>query len=151
MAIRVELVEWTKAHKAIRHIRDTVFVREQGVPLELEWDGQDPLCRHVLAWNDQGEPIGTGRLYREGMQARLARMAVLKEYRGRGVGRALLRALLAAAEEQGLIRVYLSAQVPAIGFYEKAGFSVTGELFQDAGMPHRPMALTLPRAQTEPR
>ena len=143
-AMSVESVEWTKEQKAIRLVREAVFVCEQGVPLALERDGQDPLCRHVLARDAQGEPIGTGRLYQEGKQARLARMAVLKEHRGRGVGRALLQALIGLARELGLTRIYLSAQTSAVGFYEKEGFQVMGTPFEDAGIPHRTMALTLP-------
>lgn len=140
-AMRVDLVEWTQDEPAIRLIRETVFVREQGVPLELEWDGLDRTCWHVLAWNDHGKPIGTGRLCQEGKQARLGRMAVLKENRRQGVGRALLRALLGLAQARGLARVYLAAQVPVIGFYEKQGFQVRGEIFDDAGIPHRTMTL----------
>lgn len=150
-AIHIELVEWTQAQPAIRLIRETVFVREQGVPLELEWDGQDPLYQHVLAWSDQREPIGTGRLYQEGKQARLGRMAVLKEHRGRGVGRALLSALLDLAQTRGMTKVYLAAQVPVVGFYEKQGFQAMGEVFDDAGIPHRAMMRVLPTAPSECR
>lgn len=149
--MRVDLVEWRQGEPAIRLIRETVFVREQGVPLELEWDGQDPLYQHVLAWSDQGEPIGTGRLYQEGKQARIGRMAVLKEHRGRGVGRALLSTLLDLARAQGMTKAYLAAQVHAVGFYERQGFQVTGALFEDAGIPHRSMTLALPPAPSECR
>ncbi len=149
--MRVDLVEWGQGEAAIRLIRETVFVREQGVTLELEWDGQDPSCWHALAWSEQGEPIGTGRLYQEGQQARLGRMAVLKEHRGRGVGRALLSTLLDLARARGMTKVYLAAQVPAMGFYERQGFQVTGELFEDAGIPHRAMTLALPPAPRECR
>jgi predicted GNAT family N-acyltransferase len=149
--MRVELVEWGQGESAIRLIRETVFVREQGVPLELEWDGLDPTCWHVLAWSDHGEPIGTGRLYQEGKHARLGRMAVLTEHRKQGVGRALLRALLGLARTRGMTRAYLAAQVPAIGFYEQQGFQVTGEMFDDAGIPHRAMTLVLPPAPGERR
>ncbi|MBM4132709.1 MAG: GNAT family N-acetyltransferase [Nitrospira sp.] len=148
-AMRVDLVEWTQGEPAIRLIRETVFVREQGVPRDLEWDGLDRSCWHVLAWNDRGEPIGTGRLCQEGKQARLGRMAVLQEYRRQGVGRALLRALLGLAQARGMGNVYLAAQVPAIRFYEKQGFRVSGEIFDDAGIPHRPMTLVLSQAPGE--
>lgn len=147
--MRMDLVEWTQGEAAIRLIRETVFVREQGVPLELEWDGLDPMCRHVLAWNDRGDPIGTARLYQEGQQAKLGRIAVLKAYRGCGVGRSLLRRLLALAQEQGVTEVRLTAQVSAIGFYEREGFQAMGDPFDDAGIPHRAMTLVLPPAPGE--
>ncbi|TAJ10028.1 MAG: GNAT family N-acetyltransferase [Nitrospirae bacterium] len=150
-AIHIELVEWTQAQPAIRLIRETVFVREQGVPLELEWDGLDPTSWHVLAWDEQGEPTGTGRLYQDGKQARFGRMAVLKEHRGRGVGRALLLALLDLAQTRGMTKVYLAAQVPVVGFYEKQGFQAMGAIFDDAGIPHRAMTLVLPPAPSECR
>lgn len=149
--MRVDLVEWGQGEAAIRLIRETVFVREQGVPLELEWDGQDSSCWHALAWSEQGEPIGTGRLYQQGDKVKLGRMAVLKEHRGYGVGRSLLRRLLDLAQEQGVTEVRLAAQVPAMGFYERQGFQVTGEPFDDAGIPHRAMTLALPPVPRECR
>lgn len=134
--LRVELVDWAEAEAAIRAIRETVFIVEQGVPETLEWDGLDPACAHVLAWNDRGEPIGTARIQVNGT---IGRMAVLKDRRGCGVGRALLQALLDLAERQGLSRVTLSAQTHALAFYERAGFRVIGEPFMDAGILHRKM------------
>ncbi len=133
---RVELVEWHRAGPGIRAIRETVFIHEQGVPVDLEWDGLDSSCAHVLAWNDCGEAIGTARMQPSGT---IGRMAVLKDWRGRGVGRALLETLLDLAVRQGLPHVTLSAQTHALGFYERAGFRVTGEPFMDAGIPHRKM------------
>ena len=142
--LRVELVEWGKEEEAIRTIRETVFIVEQAVPVELEWDGLDPLCAHVLAWNASGEAIGTARMQRTGA---IGRMAVVKSWRGRRVGRAILQELLNLAAKQGLSRVTLSAQTHAVGFYEQAGFHVVGELFIDAGIPHRKMVkeLSLPK------
>ena len=142
---RVELTDWTTTESAIRAIRETVFIHEQGVPVELEWDGLDSSCAHVLAWNDRGEAIGTARMQRNGT---IGRMAVLKYWRGRGVGRDLLQTLLDLAVRQGLPRVTLSAQIHALGFYERAGFHVVGEPFMDADIPHRKMAreLLLPEA-----
>lgn len=140
---RVELVEWPRAGTDIRAIRETVFIHEQGVPVDLEWDGLDASCAHVLAWSESGEAIGTARLQPNGT---IGRMAVLKAWRGRGVGRALLQTLLDLAVRQGLPRVTLSAQIHALGFYERAGFHVIGEPFMDAGIPHRKMVkeLTMP-------
>ena len=146
---RVELTDWATTGSAIRAIRETVFIHEQGVPVELEWDGLDLSCANVLAWNDRGEAIGTARMHQNGT---IGRMAVLKDWRGRGVGRALLQTLLDLAVRQGLPRVTLSAQTHALGFYERAGFHVVGEPFIDAGIPHRKMVKELPAAkhQSEP-
>jgi len=137
---RVELTDWTTTGSAIRAIRERVFIHEQGVPVELEWDGLDSACAHVLAWNDRGEAIGTARMQQNGT---IGRMAVLKGWRGRGVGRALLQTLLDLATRRGLSRVTLSAQTHALGFYERAGFDVVGEPFIDAGIPHRKMVKEL--------
>mgnify|MGYP001313229987 CR=1 FL=1 len=140
---RVELTDWATTGSAIKAIRETVFIHEQGVPVELEWDGLDSSCAQVLAWNDRGEAIGTARMQQNGT---IGRMAVLKDWRSRGVGRALLQTLLDLAVRQGLPRVSLSAQIHALGFYERAGFHAVGELFIDAGIPHRKMVkeLTVP-------
>ena len=141
---RVELTDWTTTGSAIRAIRETVFIHEQGVPVELEWDGLDSACAHVLAWNNRGEAIGTARMQQNGT---IGRMAVLKDWRGRGVGRALLRTFLDLATRRGLSRVTLSAQTHALGFYERAGFDVVGEPFIDAGIPHRKMVKEIERAK----
>lgn len=121
-------------------MRRTVFIEEQNVPETLEWDGLDETAAHVLAANAAGSPIGCGRLLPDG---RIGRMAVLPEWRRRGVGRALLQTLLAAARNQGMTKVELSAQVNAIPFYEKAGFRVCSAIYMDAGIPHRDMTLQL--------
>jgi len=89
------------------------------VPEELDLGGLDQDCLHMLARNDQGQPIGTARMQANG---KIGRMAVLKPWRGRGVGRALLRELLTEAQRRGLSQVYLAVQTQAIGFYEQHGF-----------------------------
>ena len=89
---RVEAVDYTAAQDDLRRVRDVVFVEEQGVPRDLERDALDPLCHHVIARNAEGQPIGTARLTPD---HRIGRMAVLSAWRGRGVGEALLLALLA--------------------------------------------------------
>lgn len=140
--IRAELVDWATAEPLIRSIRETVFIHEQGVPVELEWDGLDSSCAHVLARNGHREAIGTARMQQNGT---IGRMAVHKDWRGRGAGRALLHVLLDLALRQGLPRVTLSAQTHAVGFYERAGFHIVGEPFIDAGIPHRKMVKELLR------
>ena len=147
---RVELVEWAEMESAIRTIREAVFISEQRVPEALEWDGLDPLCTHALAWNDLGEAIGTARMRADGV---IGRMAVLRNWRGRGVGQALLETLLHLAVKQGLQQVTLAAQIHAVGFYERAGFHAIGAPFMDAGIPHRMMVkdLIFPTVDPEKR
>ena len=138
---RVEVVAHAAALPELRQVRDEVFVVEQGVPADLERDAaRDPLCVHVLARLEDGTPIGTGRLTPD---RHVGRMAVRKPWRGRGVGDALLHALLDAAWLQGPGAVRLNAQVEAIGFYARHGFVPEGGRFIEAGIEHQAMARTL--------
>lgn len=137
---RVEPADYTVDFKDLRSVREPVFVVEQQVPLELEWDALDPQCRHVLARDAEHRPIGTGRLTPE---HKIGRMAVLREWRGKGVGEALLMALIEQARSDDLREVSLNAQVDAIGFYEKFGFVPYGERFEEAGIQHLAMRLVL--------
>ena len=137
----VEPADYLADFKDLRAVREPVFVVEQNVPREMEWDELDPQCHHVLARDAQDRPIGTGRLTPE---RKIGRMAVLREWRGKGVGDAMLQALLDEARRRGWEEVTLHAQVDAIGFYEKWGFEPRGEEFMEAGIRHRTMALALP-------
>lgn len=143
MSYSIEIARWPADRDALRQVRETVFVHEQGVPPELEWDEHDPKALHLIAWDGQRRPIATGRLLADG---HIGRMAVLSSWRGRGVGSALLHALLDAARDRGLARVALNAQCSAEGFYERLGFSAEGPVFDDAGIPHRRMTLELEHA-----
>ena len=107
---RVEAIDYAGGVDELRAVRETVFVQEQQVPIELEWDELDPLCVHVIARDETGRPIGTGRLTPE---HKIGRMAVLHSARGGGVGRAVLEALTGAARQRGLHEVMLHAQVSA--------------------------------------
>ena len=133
---RVEAVDYESALPDLRRVRETVFVQEQNVPLALEWDELDPSCRHVLARDAQGQPIGTGRLT---PQHTIGRMAVLADWRGRGVGDALLLALIDEARRLGWREVSLHAQVSAIGFYARHGFLPYEARFVEAGIDHQSM------------
>jgi predicted GNAT family N-acyltransferase len=139
----VEVAEWSLEDQrtVLLDLRGIVFIQEQGVPEQRERDGLDPDCWHVLARDEAGRPIGCGRLT---PAHKIGRMAVLQEWRGHGVGMALLRELIARARSQGWPDVALDAQVSAIGFYEREGFVAYGEEFEDAGLAHRAMRLTLP-------
>jgi len=133
--ISIRAADWNVDRAALRAVREQVFVREQAVPLELEWDEFDPLCQHVVA-EDAGEAIGTGRLLPDG---HIGRMAVLESWRGQGVGSALLEALLRLAHDRGIRRVRLNAQSRAVGFYQRHGFVAEGQEFIEAGIAHRAM------------
>ena len=132
-AFIVKEIDWRAGEPALREVRIKVFVVEQGVPEALEWDGLDESSSHVIAVASDGAPIGTGRLLRDG---HIGRMAVLKEWRGKGVGSRLLELLLAVAGSKGFAQVELHAQVHAIGFYARHGFRVAGSEFMEAGIPH---------------
>ena len=133
---RVAPARWTEQAGAMRAVREAVFVREQGVPAELEWDDRDGEAWHWLAEDVAGHPIGTARLLRSGQ---IGRMAVLPAWRRRGVGSALLRAVLDAAPRLGVGALWLNAQTSAEDFYRRAGFMGDGPLFAEAGIPHRTM------------
>ncbi len=141
---RVEPADWKSDRDALRAIRETVFIREQQVPVEEEWDDLDVQCRHVIARSDDNMPIGTGRLT---PQHTIGRMAVLPAWRGHGVGAALLQALLEQAMALGWEQVSLHAQVQAIGFYRRHGFVAEGEPFMEAGIEHRTMRRRLQAAR----
>ena len=130
---RVRRAAWPADQAALRGLRERVFVKEQGVPLELEWDGLDAEAIHLLAEDAGGRPVGTARVLASGQ---IGRMAVLPELRGRGIGASLLAAALEAVRRSALPRPWLNAQTSAQGFYEIAGFRPEGETFMEAGIPH---------------
>ncbi|MEO6365924.1 MAG: GNAT family N-acetyltransferase [Luteimonas sp.] len=133
---RIEAIDYQTGLTDLRAVRETVFVQEQNVPLEEEWDALDPQCVHVIARAGDGTPIGTGRLTPE---RRIGRMAVLREWRNKGVGDALLLALIAQAHERGWREIALNSQVGAQRFYARHGFIPEGERFIEAGIDHQPM------------
>jgi len=117
-------------------VRDRVFVDEQDVPKDLEYDGRDADAVHALA-RDGDEAIGTGRLRTvDGSTAKIERLAVLPRHRGRGIGRQLVETLEATARDRGLERIVLHAQVTAEGFYQSLGYETVSDVFQEAGMDH---------------
>ncbi|MHB1239653.1 MAG: GNAT family N-acetyltransferase [Gammaproteobacteria bacterium] len=130
---QVRAADWNTEQAALRAVRTAVFVREQGVSLELEWDGRDVSAIHVLAADHRQTPIGTARMLPDG---HIGRMAVLAAWRRRGVGSTLLLKLLKDARDGGLNRVFLNAQTHAVPFYGRHGFRVLGDPFTDAGIPH---------------
>jgi predicted GNAT family N-acyltransferase len=136
---RIELMSWERARAQASAIRLAVFVEEQGVPREIEMDEIDAQCLHALAFAD-GAAIGTGRLLPDG---HIGRMAILKPWRGRGIGSAILDSLIDAARRRGDREVMLSAQVHAVAFYRAHGFEVEGEVYEEAGIAHQGMIRVL--------
>lgn len=117
-----------------------MFIIEQQVPEELEWDEADAVSVHALALDGEGRAIGTGRLLPDG---RIGRMAVVREWRRRGVGSAILKWLVASARRQEFHVLHLHAQTHALDFYANHGFIAQGDDFSEAGIPHRKMVLSL--------
>jgi predicted GNAT family N-acyltransferase len=117
----------------LRAVREPVFVHEQQVPIELEWDELDPLSVHVIAIDRGGQPVGTGRLTPE---QKIGRMAVLDPWRSRGVGAALLVRLIDIARSMSYPAIELHAQLSAADFYRRHGFDAYGDVFEEAGIDH---------------
>lgn len=125
-----------------REIRRRVFIEEQHVPEEIELDVEDALAFHALALK-RGTPVGCGRMVSRGDYVKIGRMAVLQQCRGEGIGRAVLQFLIEQARRNGFRRAVLDAQTHAEGFYQKQGFIAVGEIFEEAGIPHRRMERAL--------
>jgi YbgC/YbaW family acyl-CoA thioester hydrolase len=138
--VAVQVGDWATLGSEAGAIRKKVFVDEQGIPAELEWDAADATCVHALARNRLGLSLATGRLlpYEPGV-AKIGRMAVLPSQRGSRIGRQVLDALMAAAKARGDASVLLHAQASAAPFYLRAGYSVEGDPFEEAGIPHLAM------------
>jgi predicted GNAT family N-acyltransferase len=152
-AFVVRVAEDAADREACFSVRKAVFVVEQGVSEDIEYDAYDAVALHVLAVREDGLPLGTGRLlYGEEAAAKtggdrsvgsLGRLAVTADARGLGVGVALVRAIEDAARARGLSAVDLGAQTHALGFYERLGYEAYGPEFPDAGIPHRAMRRAL--------
>jgi predicted GNAT family N-acyltransferase len=136
----VRLVDWADAGDGLRAVRRAVFIEEQSIPEDMEWDEFDAICRHAIAEDATGTAIGCGRLLADG---RIGRLAVLRDWRGAGVGAALLQRLMDLARSRGHARAILSAQTGAMPFYVRHGFVAEGQEYLDAGIPHRTMTRAL--------
>ncbi|SNR61995.1 Predicted N-acyltransferase, GNAT family [Methylobacillus rhizosphaerae] len=138
MHFYVREADWVTEQASIAAIRSQVFIEEQHVPPELEWDGLDESALHLLAMAEDGQVMGCARVLSDGG---IGRMAVLVSWRQQGVGRALLQAAISACQRHGWLDIHLSAQTHAVVFYEKAGFEVISDEYMDAGIPHKAMKL----------
>lgn len=132
-------MSWERARQLASPIRFQVFVREQRVPAEIELDDMDAPSLHAIAFENE-KAIGTGRLLPDG---HIGRMAILKEWRRRGIGAAILKALIDAAERRGDREIALSAQLHAVQFYRTHGFEPVGDIYEEAGIPHQAMVRAL--------
>ena len=132
-AAKVRILDWHIAAPLARPIREAVFLREQGVPEDMEWDEFDAVSRHALAYEATGRAVATGRLLPDG---HIGRMAVLRGFRRRGMGGAVLAALLEEARRLGYPELMLHAQTHAAPFYARFGFVPEGAEFMEAGIPH---------------
>ncbi len=135
--INIVETSWAQSEMQLRAIRTPVFVEEQLVTPEFEWDNLDASALHLLAML-KNEPIACLRILD---YHKIGRMAVLKQYRGNGLGAALLLAAVTICKQHGSKQVVLSAQTHAIGFYEKCGFKVSSDIYQDLHIPHVDMQL----------
>lgn len=141
--MEIVIKTWQEAKKEAFSIRETVFIREQGVPVTLEIDEFDPSAAHVLAY-EGAECVGTGRLVKlESSEFQIGRMAVLARFRGRCIGKQILKKLVDLARTQGAMKIILHSQVSAIPFYEKLGFQAAGPVYEEAGIAHRNMILVI--------
>ena len=148
MILRVRRVSSQKEMTKAFAIRMRVFVKEQGVPEEIELDRDDQRAIHFLAFAGP-RAVGTARVLLHRASAKIGRMAVLKSYRGRGVGKKLLKRAAETAKKRGVTTIYLHAQVSVIGFYQRLGFRCAGPIFNEAGIAHRKMIL-MPFKQIKP-
>ncbi|MFT4196181.1 YbgC/FadM family acyl-CoA thioesterase [Ottowia sp.] len=134
---RVQTGTWAELAEPARAVRTAVFVQEQGIPQEDEWDALDDTAVHAVVTNLLGRPVGTGRLLREAEgTARIGRMAVDRALRGGGVGRQVVQALEQAARARGDTAVVLGAQRSAEPFYARLGYAPYGEPYEEVGIPH---------------
>jgi len=140
LALKIKRVSSQLELVQVFSIRIRVFVREQHVPAEIELDADDQRAIHFLATNS-GRAVGTARVVMSHGEAKIGRMAVLKSYRRKGVGAALLKRAILAAKRLHARRIYLHAQVAVTGFYERMGFRAVGRVFDEAGIAHRKMNL----------
>jgi predicted GNAT family N-acyltransferase len=136
----VSLVCWHDGEPLLKSVREAVFIHEQGIPAELEWDGLDEFCRHALVLSQQGVAIGCGRMLANG---HIGRIAALPKWRKQRVGTAIVEALLDYARAHDYPQVDVDAQTHAIPFYRSFDFVEEGAVFMDAGLPHIRMVLEL--------
>lgn len=141
--VKIAVVDSDEDLEKCYSIRRAVFVAEQNVPEELELDDRDAEATHFLATTVDGEAVATARYYMKEGRAKIGRVAVLKQYRGLGLGREVMKFVINRAFEDGFAEAVLDSQVSAMGFYSQLGFVAEGPVFDDAGIAHRRMRLVV--------
>jgi predicted GNAT family N-acyltransferase len=136
---RVENGNWDQLHQDAKFIREQVFIIEQNISEQDEWDDQDLISQHFVVY-DNDQPIATARLLQNNS---VGRVAVLKPYRGQGIGHLIMLEIITYARQQSRQVLQLSSQVHAISFYEKLGFKVQGNQYDECGIPHIEMIINL--------
>lgn len=135
--VTIQTGDWAVLGPGASRVRTEVFLKEQRIPMEMEWDEADLTATHAVAWNRLGQPVATGRLLQAAPGvARIGRMAVHRALRGASLGRDILHALAAVAAARGDQEITLNAQRSAEGFYRRLGFAARGEPFSEVGIPH---------------
>lgn len=140
--IELSITSWAEAQSLVKPLRYQVFVVEQKVPEDMEWDEFDEIAWHAIVTVDN-QTVGTGRLILDGHIAKIGRMAVQSSCRNQGIGKSILNALIQNAKEKGAQECLLHAQTHAIAFYAKADFEPHGSIFDEAGIPHVEMRFIL--------
>ncbi len=135
----VKYGSWDQLQQDAKLIRKLVFISEQNIPEQDEWDDQDAISQHFVVY-DQNQPIATARLLANNS---VGRVAVLKAYRGQGIGRLIMLEIIAYAQAQKRPSLQLSSQVHAVSFYEKLGFSIQGDEYDECGIPHIEMVMPI--------
>ncbi|MGB5886219.1 MAG: GNAT family N-acetyltransferase [Acinetobacter venetianus] len=130
---------WDQLQQDAKLIRELVFISEQNITEQDEWDDQDAISQHFVVY-EQKQPIATARLL---VNNSVGRVAVLKTYRGQGIGRLIMLEIIAYAQAQKRPSLQLSSQVHAISFYEKLGFSIQGDEYDECGIPHIEMVMPI--------
>lgn len=138
--VNITQVTWRQAESHLREVRTKVFIDEQHVPIDLEWDDLDETAQHLLAVDEANNPIACARLLHNGS---VGRMAVLRAWRGCGLGSELLNMAIRTHAQQGVQAITLSAQIHAVAFYEKAGFMVISQPYLDANILHVDMRFSV--------
>jgi predicted GNAT family N-acyltransferase len=140
--IELSITSWAEAQNLVKSLRNQVFVIEQKVPEDMEWDEFDQIAWHAIVTADN-QTIGTGRLIINDRVAKIGRMAVQSSRRNQGIGKSILKSLIQTAKEKGAQECILHAQTHAIAFYAKEDFEPHGPIFDEAGIPHVEMRLIL--------
>jgi len=140
--LKIEIIYGLEGFEKVKGIRYRVFVQEQGVPQELEWDSFDRIAYHLIL-HLNNTPVGTARLFTKENRSYIGRVAVLKEYRGRGYGRIIMKAIMEHAKNIGIKRIYLHSQTYIKDFYKKLGYKEIGDEFTEAGITHIEMFIDL--------